>query len=62
MKVKQDMCRVCCTAFNSKDIVIQYWEWVNSDEADGPWLGHLDCMLYISKMEKRKHLPSSKKR
>jgi len=54
VKVKQDMCRVCFKAFNSKDVVIQFWEWVDSGQPNGPW-----CRLCATYFKDRKEKTST---
>lgn len=55
--MKQNMCPVCTRQFQEKEVVMQFWEWNESDKHEGPKWGHLDCMLYISRTEKRSHPP-----
>ena len=57
----QNICPICTKAFGDKDVVIKYQAWnAEDDKPDKKLLGHLDCVLYLSKKEDREHPPKGK--
>jgi len=53
---RQNMCPICNKQFAEGEMVIEYRKW--SGEAGGDiYLGHLDCVLQLSMVEKRSHPP-----
>ncbi|GKV81391.1 hypothetical protein PEC106664_21650 [Pectobacterium carotovorum subsp. carotovorum] len=57
MPNKQDMCPICTKPFQKEEVIIQYLTWAGKEASSIPKLGHLDCVLYLSKTEDRKHPP-----
>jgi hypothetical protein len=56
--MKQDMCPVCSEPFKEGEALIQFIEWSEKATAQtNTRLGHVDCVLYISRMEGRKKHP-----
>jgi hypothetical protein len=49
------MCPICSEPFQKGEVVVQYVTW-EKDKAPGKY-GHMDCVLYLSKIEERKHPP-----
>ncbi|HEY8127315.1 MAG TPA: hypothetical protein VIF39_01165, partial [Hyphomicrobium sp.] len=55
-------CPICTRPFASKDVIIKYWRWEATAGEPGSslpphQLGHLDCVLSLSQMERRNHPP-----
>lgn len=56
--MKQDMCPICTAPFKEGEAVIQFGAWSEKTMAkESTRLGHVDCVLYISRKESRKHPP-----
>lgn len=53
MTNKQDMCPICTEPFKKDEVLVNYLTWDKDQHSDK--LGHLDCVLYLSKTEERKH-------
>jgi hypothetical protein len=51
--MSQDMCPICAKEFQNNDVVVKYMRW--GDEVE--YVAHVDCLLYSSETEKRKHPP-----
>jgi len=58
MPKKQDVCPICTHAFKEKEVIVQYFIWEGNGKTLDPRLGHVDCILYLSKDEKRDHPPT----
>lgn len=57
--MRQGKCTVCGSIFQEEEVVIRLREWNTEGEpADNEWV-HLDCALYLSKIEKRSHPPQN---
>jgi hypothetical protein len=50
----QDMCPICTLPFKKDDAIIKFQIWGQKTKT----LAHLDCALYRSQGEKRKHPPN----
>ncbi len=53
VQTQQDMCPICAEPFKENEVVILYQKW-KSDAVEKA-LAHLDCALYLSRTEERKH-------
>jgi hypothetical protein len=53
MPTQQEMCPICAEPFNENDVVIAYQKW-KSDAVEKAQ-AHLDCALFLSRSEERKH-------
>jgi len=52
----QDMCPICTQPFKPDEVLVRYMTWGKGTAAES--LGHLDCVMYLSKTEEdRKHPP-----
>lgn len=56
MSVQQDMCPICVEPFKKDEVLVQYITW-GKGQAVGK-LGHLDCVMTLSKAEERNHPPA----
>jgi len=53
MQTKRDMCPICAEPFKENEVVIIYQTW--KPDAGVMDKAHLDCALYRSRTEERKH-------
>lgn len=53
-KTQNNMCPVCAEAFNDNDVAVEFFEF-DKGTSKKPRLAHVDCIMYISKKENRKH-------
>ena len=53
----QNICPICTASFQDKEIILEYRSW-EFDKPSDPRFAHVDCLLYLSKIEKRDHPPS----
>ncbi len=56
----QDICPICTEPFRKEEVIIEYMSW-DTASVGGKRLGHLDCVLHLSELEKRKHPPKGRK-
>ena len=55
MSSTQDMCPICTQPFKKKEVIVRYLTWAGKDKDPVQRLGHLDCVLHLSKREEREH-------
>jgi hypothetical protein len=55
MSNAQDMCTICTAPFKKAEVLVRYVTWGEKQPAEK--LGHLDCVMYLSKAEDRNHPP-----
>ena len=58
MQKIQDMCPICTYPFKEEEVIVQYFTWKGNGKTLEPRLGHVDCILYLSKIEERDHPPT----
>ena len=55
MQTKRDMCPICAEPFQENEVVIVYQPWKPGAGVVDKAQAHLDCALYLSRTEERKH-------
>jgi hypothetical protein len=60
MNATHDMCPICVEPFKKGEVLVRYVKCGEDQPAEK--LGHLDCALYLSNTEDRKHPPTQDKR
>lgn len=60
MSNTQDICPICTEPFKDDEVLVRYVTWGKKQLAEK--LGHLDCVLHLSKSEVRNHPPSPERR
>ena len=55
MQTKRDMCPVSAESFKENEVIIVYQTWKPNAGVVDKAQGHLDCALYLSRTEERKH-------
>lgn len=56
MSNAQDMCPICAEPFQKDHVLVRYVTWGESTPVER--LGHLDCVLFLSKTELHRTHPS----
>ena len=54
---RQDICPICAQEIKKGEAVVKYRSWGDQKSV----FVHIDCALYVSETEKRKHPPSAKR-
>ena len=58
-KMVQTYCPICTAKFKKDEVVVRNRRWEKGKPGKAQ-LAHLDCLLHVSSMEKRKHPPAGK--